>query len=423
MQRDCGVCKVSENKTLLLLGGSMQQVVAIEAAKKCGYRTVLCDYLPDNPGQHSADKFYLVSTTDREAVLEVAKSENINGVIAYSSDPAAPTAAYVAEQLGLPTNSLASVTTLSFKNLFREHLRKAGLPCPKAVSFKVDAKLQTVLDAVKELSLPFVIKPTDASGSKGVTVLTSENEISAALDWARANSRNGVLIAEEYIERSFPHVIGGDVFVVNGRIVFWGLMRCLRDERCGLVPVGKAIPCGLNSEQTKAVKETFQKLVDSLDIRFGELNIEALVGKDGLVYILELGSRAGGNMIPVQLSDASGIDLVRANVMCAMGEDPGEIAWEPTSEYSVTHVLHSLQDGVYQGFELSDAAQQACYRKVIYQQPGDRVFRFDGANKALGILFFKFDDAGMFNAYLDDVDAIVKALIETNASNVNGRED
>ena len=38
-------------RTILLLGGSQQQVVAIETAKRLGYRTVLCDYLPDNPGQ------------------------------------------------------------------------------------------------------------------------------------------------------------------------------------------------------------------------------------------------------------------------------------------------------------------------------------------------------------------------------------
>ena len=87
-------------RTLLLLGGSGQQVVAIEAAKRCGYRTVVCDYLPDNPGQHHADAFYLVSTTDRDAVLEVARAEGVMGVVAYSSDPAAPTAAYVAESLG-----------------------------------------------------------------------------------------------------------------------------------------------------------------------------------------------------------------------------------------------------------------------------------------------------------------------------------
>mgnify|MGYP006992210624 CR=1 FL=1 len=36
-------------KKILLLGGSAQQIIAIETAKKLGYETILCDFLPDNP--------------------------------------------------------------------------------------------------------------------------------------------------------------------------------------------------------------------------------------------------------------------------------------------------------------------------------------------------------------------------------------
>ena len=92
----------SRQKKIMLLGGSRQQVVAIEAAKQAGFYTVLCDYLQDNPGQFVADKFYQVSTTDVEALLKVAKEENIDGVLAYASDPAALPAAIVADKLRLP---------------------------------------------------------------------------------------------------------------------------------------------------------------------------------------------------------------------------------------------------------------------------------------------------------------------------------
>jgi formate-dependent phosphoribosylglycinamide formyltransferase (GAR transformylase) len=68
-------------KKILLLGGSTQQIPAIEYANKQGYYTVLCDYLPDNPGQYYADKFYLVSTTDRDAILGVAQKEKIDGIV------------------------------------------------------------------------------------------------------------------------------------------------------------------------------------------------------------------------------------------------------------------------------------------------------------------------------------------------------
>ena len=103
-----------------------------------GFRTVLCDYLPDNPGQYVADVFYQESTTDRERMLEIARAEGVSGVLAYASDPAAATAAYVAEALRLPTNPLAAVETLSEKHLFRAFLKSAGLPCPGAVPFRAD---------------------------------------------------------------------------------------------------------------------------------------------------------------------------------------------------------------------------------------------------------------------------------------------
>lgn len=55
-------------KKIFLLGGSAQQVIAIKTAKRLGYYTVLCDYLPDNPGQYVADKYYNGSTTDIEVI-------------------------------------------------------------------------------------------------------------------------------------------------------------------------------------------------------------------------------------------------------------------------------------------------------------------------------------------------------------------
>ena len=68
-------------KKLLLLGGSTQQIPAIKYANKSGYYTILCDYLSDNPGQNYSKKYYCVSTTDREAVLDIAREEKVQGIV------------------------------------------------------------------------------------------------------------------------------------------------------------------------------------------------------------------------------------------------------------------------------------------------------------------------------------------------------
>lgn len=401
-------------KSILMLGGSRQQVVAIQRAKALGYRTVLCDYLPDNPGQHEADAFYQVSTTDPEAVLQIAEREHVEGVLAYSSDPASPTAGYVAERMGLPTNPLKAIATMSEKHLFRAFLRNAGLPCPGAVALAYPYERDAVLAAIEGLAYPIVIKPTDSSGSKGVTVARSVSDVMPAVEHAVSFSRNGVLIAEEYIERSHPNIIGGDIFVVDGKVCFWGLMECLRDEGLGgLVPVGEYLPPALDGEIASRVKRVLQRLVSALGVVFGELNVEVIIGPNGTPYVLELGSRAGGNMIPVQLSDASGIDLIAANVQCAMAVDPGELEWDScaATQPMATYVLHSARDGVFAGVEKSDRVRTCVYREVLYQNPGDPVERFDGANKALGIEFLKFAGVNEMNEVLAHISEHIRPVV------------
>ena len=60
------------------------------------------------------------------------QKEQVDGVLAYASDPAAPTAAYVADKLGLPGNPYQSVEILCNKDRFRKFLLENGFSAPKA---------------------------------------------------------------------------------------------------------------------------------------------------------------------------------------------------------------------------------------------------------------------------------------------------
>ena len=137
------------------------------------------------------------------------------------------------------------------------------------------------------------------------------------------------------------------------------------------------------------------------------------MGEAGVPYMLELGARAGGNMIPVQLSDASGIDLVAANVLCAMGEDPGDISWDSANVEGgwATYVLHSGSEGVFQGVEVANELRACVYREVPYAAPGESVARFDGANRALGIEFLKFENAAQMASLLFKTPELVRPVV------------
>ena len=197
------------NKTILMLGGSTQQVTAIRKAKEMGYRTVLIDYLPDNPGQFVADRWYCQSTTDMDAVFNIAKKEKVSGILPYASDPAALPAAIVCERLGLPTNPAKSVEILGVKHKFRKFLQDNGFVCPKTFSFNLDTPLKDIINGIEGLKFPLVIKPTDSSGSKGVTFIQDVSELLQAIDFATLYSRNKVLLAERLSNK-----FGQSLFIV-----------------------------------------------------------------------------------------------------------------------------------------------------------------------------------------------------------------
>lgn len=389
----------------------MQQVVAIKTAKAMGYYTVLCDYLSDNPGQYEADKYYNVSTTDVEAVYRVAKDEGVGGILAYASDPAALPAAIVAEHLGLPTNPAKAVEILGVKHRFRDFLSSHGFACPKHFAFNASTPSDEVGNAISHFRFPVVVKPTDSSGSKGVSTIHNTQALALAISYADGYSRNKTLIAEEYIHRGYPAVIGGDIFVADGKISLYGEMACLRDNGGnGLIPIGEKKPTGLNSRQTSNIHSELQRLVTSLGIRFGELNLEILLDTDDRPHFLELGPRAGGNMIPLQLSDIYAVDLVRANIAAAMGQ-PVALDWKEPQGCYCTYVLHSHRDGVYAGVRLSGEIAPHVYRKVVYKHPGDKVESFDGAGKALGIAFLRFDSEQEMNDFCDDPDKHISVIL------------
>ena len=389
----------------------MQQVPAIKKAKEIGLRTVLIDYLPDNPGKDVADVWYQESTTDVNAVYKIAKTEKADGILAYASDPAALPAAIVAERLGIPTNPSKSVEILGVKHKFREFLKKHNFACPQTVLIYKDMDKADILSGINSLEFPIVIKPTDSSGSKGVSFLNDASEIEAAIEYAAQYSRNNILIAEEFIKRGYPHIIGGDILVVDGQIRLFGDMDCLRDnDGDGLVPIGKKKPNALNISQREALYAELQRLITSLEIRNGEMNIEVIIDKNDHPHFLEVGPRAGGNMIPIQLSDAYGIDLIEANIKMAMGDSIDLQPKEQPGCY-MHYVLHSYKDGIFEGIEYSDKIEQYIYRKVVYKHKGDRIEYFDGAGKAIGIIFFRFPTVEIMNDFCTHHSDYVKILL------------
>ena len=399
-------------KKILLLGGSAAQLIAIETAKRLGYYTVVCDYLPDNPGQHIADSFHLVSTTDKDAVLAVAREEQVDGVVAYSSDPAAPTAAYVAGKMGLVGLDYEVVRHFCEKNLFREFLQDHGFNVPKSVALKAPYDLASV-----DLSLfryPLIVKPTDSSGSKGITVVANQTELANALSYAREFSRNGTLIIEEFIQRDHPHVIEAEIFAVDGKVVSWGLINSIRDASSNpLLPAAYTYSLQLPDERIAIVKREVSRLVAACGQASGAFNIEMIIDRDNRLFFLDAGPRNGGNMLPEFISMISRKDIVAATIENAMGNGAKIDVTLDGREggFWGLGVLHSAVAGKFDGVAYTEKAKSCLVRENVQRKMGSDIRPFERCNDLVGLSFFHFQSQA-------DMDEVMCNMMTTMRVNV-----
>lgn len=404
----------SRQKKLLLLGGSTQQLIAIQKAKELGIYTVLCDYLPDNPGQYIVDKFYQVSTTDVNAVCEVAKKEAVDGILPYCSDPAALPASIVCSRLNLPSNPFKSVEILGLKYRFREFLKNNGFVCPNFFVFNSNDSIKLITEKIKNLKYPCLIKPTDSSGSKGISIIHDESQLEAAIVKSRKFSRNGIFVCEEYIKRGYPYIIEVELYVERGKIEMIAYTISLRDKsNKGLLPLGYLWSSELPDGYKEKIKNELQRIIDILDIEAGEMNSELIINENNEVQFIEIAPRAGGNMIPIVLSDAFKFDLVRAQINTALGIPSGikGIDKEIDGKYCL-YVLHSLQSGRFVDINIDNKVKPFVYRVNYYIEKGEQVEAYDNAWNAIGMMFLHFPDTKTAASYYLRLDELIKVVVE-----------
>lgn len=378
-------------KKILLLGGSAQQIVAINTAKRLGYYTVLCDFLPDNPGQHEADKFYLVSTTDKDEVLKVAMDENVNGVLAYASDPAAPTAAYVAEKMGLPGSPYESVEILCNKDIFRQFLKKNNFCTPEAKGYS--DILSAMNDMENELfKFPVIVKPVDSSGSKGVSKIENLEDAQNKLEYAMSFSRCKRIVVEEFVEK-LGYQIAGDGLSVNGELVFRYFANDHFNSKCKnpFVPISASFPYEQPEEIQGKIHKEIQRLLTALNMKTSTYNFDMRIDKDFNIYLMEVAPRDGGNYIPDVIKHATGVDLVECSVKAAMGDNIDTSKFGNPKGYYSYFAVHSLEDGILDRIEFSKEGKKHIIENHLVKMPGDTINSFVGANSTLGCLVMKFD--------------------------------
>lgn len=372
-------------RRVLFLGGAYSQIPIIKEAKSRGWYIITCDYLPDNPGHVFADEYYNISTTDFEGVFDLAKKIQPDYVIAYASDPAAPIAANVSEKLGLPGNSYQSTRILAEKDLFRTFLTENGFNAPIATSINIS---ENTLEKINLLQFPIIVKPTDSSGSKGVSKVTFIDEVNFAVDYAFLFSRNKRIIAEEFIDNELAD-IHGDGFVIDGELVFSCLGDHIYNNKTNpFNPIGTLWPTKQSDDIVKKINDDVNRIVKLSGFRNGPINIEARVSMDRNHYIMEIGPRSGGHFVPQAIQYATGFDMVKASldVLCGQNISIPEKKIHPVAYYAI----HSDISGILKKISISQQLKPFIKEFYQYIQLGEKVEKFQGSNAAIGILLLSF---------------------------------
>lgn len=396
-------------KKIMMLGGNYFQMTATKAAKELGHYVISVDYLPDNPAHKLADEYHNVSTVDKDAVLKLAQELQIDGIVSYASDVSAPTAAYVAEKMGLPTNPYESVMILTHKDLFRPFLIEHGFNSPKSKGF---SDLQEALDFFRSLGKPAMVKPSDSNGSKGATRVDSEADFEAAFSKAMSFSRQKIVIVEEFLIRD-GHQIAGDGFIVDGELVFAGFMSEHFDKLCNpLVPIGESYPSYISDELKAKAKAEINRLMKLLNMKFGAINMDFIIDSAGEIYIIEIGPRNGGNLITDVIREASGIDLAKCTVQAALGLDINEDFNKPIHTFVSSYVVHSLKNGTYAGTDIKDSIKKDIILFKDLTNIGDQVEMFDNAALGTGAMLIKYDSIEQMVERMDNMEEYIRVETE-----------
>lgn len=378
-------------KKLMLLGGIRYLLPAIEAAHKHGIHVITVDYLPDNIAHKYSDEYHNVSILDKEAVLKLAQELKIDGILSYAVDPGVVTAAYVAEQMDLPfTCSYETACILQDKSRFRQFLTEHGFNAPNAKGYNNSE------EALKDLDFfnwPVIVKPVDSAGSKGVSRVDDPKDFPQAIVHALDESHNGHFIVENFLELD-GYQSSADCFSVDGKMVYADYSDQLFDKNAAnpYTPALEIWPSTMQQKHQDYLTVELQRLLTLLHCGTGLYNVESRLCKNGKPYIMEVSPRAGGNRIAELQRIGTGIDLIEAEVLKAVGEPiPSEITMPKYDGCYVNDIVHSLHAGTYQGVEYDKQfKKEHVISEAIYPAVGEHVEAFHGANNAIGSIFLKF---------------------------------
>lgn len=294
------------SRRLLVLGAGPPQLGLLQAAREHGVWTAVCDRDPAAPGFAHADRRCIVSIEDEPAIERLAAALSLDGVISPGRDRSTAVAARIADKLGIAHPlGVATATLCANRARQREALAAAGVPQPRWQVAPADER-------ALELRPPVVVKVIDRAGQTQLRLVESEDELADAVAEARAASRGGPALVEEYVD-------GPDVTVSGFSVAGEYVPLVVTDRTCAGPPAfGVPLSESWPSDYAQPSAEVARRAVDAVGIVAGPSHVRLRLSRGG-PEVIQVSARLGANHEAELVELATGIDLNRLALAAALG--------------------------------------------------------------------------------------------------------
>jgi len=386
-------------KRLLILGGAVQCAKVVECASEMGIHTIVTDWAKDSPAKKTADEALDFSVMDADALIEWIEHNPVDGVLNYCIDYAQMAHQQICEHFAFPCfGTREQYRALNEKGRFKQLCRENG------VDVIPDYTLEDVARGTVEY--PVLVKPSDSSGSRGMTLCTCREEVAAAVAAAEKESKDGRAVIEKNMEGKQDFIV---VYLFrNGRahIVKTG-DRYLGAKADGLErqAICTICPSRFSLEYVRQVSPRVVRMLTRLGIKNGPVFLQGFIDGD-TVRFYDPGIRFPGGEYDRCLKKATGLDIVRMMICYALS---GEIP-EPETDIDSGYLLAGL------------SAVSLC----IDAAPGEiGTYELDGAGRVEGMVqVAKKADVGSVIPPSGDVKQRVAEIIllaENNTETIKSR--
>lgn len=302
---------------IAVIGANEPLIPFYRQAKKLGYEIIGIAWEKGAVCKPYCDRFYPVSFADKEKVLEVCLKEHVDGILSFSLESALPTVAYVANRMGLVSNSEESIAITQSKYTQRKALQAAGIPVPHYYLIEKENDLSDV-----QCDFPVIVKPVDSGGSQGICKVDSFEELSEAYKYAVDYSRSSKVIVEEFVDgREFSV----EYISHQGKHYFLQVTDKVTSGAPRFVEMQHHQPADIPESLRQRIKEMVESALTALKIENSASHTEIKLNSKGELFIIETGARMGGDYITSDLVRLStGYDFVEGAIKlaCNKFEEP-----------------------------------------------------------------------------------------------------